>query len=661
MSSMILARFGFRRHPGRVRLLLLGIALVLGPVISVLCMDWDREGAKRAWEEAGRDRKVLSSAPAPTRESYLKVAKTYQTVYLKDPHYGYSDDAVYEAAKLFQEMGEKFGDPGDFRRAVTLYRFLNTDYGMSPFCPDALLRLATVSEGHLADQRTAQSAYEQLESRYPSSQAAAALAARGRSPVGPSETSAIAADSPVPVRQPDGKGDRLALVRDLLFSSGQDSTRVSIVTDGAVTYRKRRLQNPERVFFDIPGAKLDRSLINRTFTVEDRFLKVVRVGQNRSDTVRVVLNLNGSGGVAITESAEAFGVAIDIRDREMGSGIPSQLSASDNLVSPATEKRREASSPSQPAARTSESNSSRQGTEALPQSPPAANDPVSISGKTEAAMNAAPSKPSVPPPPVLTEARPAPKPALPTSSGDRTLTRMLGLKIRRIVLDPGHGGHDTGSIGPSGLLEKDLVLQVAKELQKLLWEKLGAEVLLTRSDDSYISLEDRTAIANNHKADLFLSIHANSSTNRDTSGVETYFLDFARTDAAREVAARENASTDHNVHDLQNLIGKIARAEKTEESKELASVVQKNLFRGVRKLLPASKNRGVRSAPFIVLIGADMPSVLAEVAFISNPRDEKQLKKEVSQQFLATSLFQGIEGYMKTLGTVMAQNRGNSN
>ncbi len=674
MSSMTLTQNGFRRHHGSVSRLILGIFLVSSPVFSALCADWDREGAKRAWEEASRDRKVLSSSLAPSHESYLKCAKTYQLVYLKDPHYGFSDDAVYEAAKLFQEMGEKFGDLGDFRSAVKLYRFLTTDYGMSPFCPGALLCLGTISEAHLADPQTAQSAYELLGKRYRSSQAAATLAARSSSSAGAPVTSAVpvpapngekSAAPPMPASASAGKSDGLVLVRDLLFSSNKDSTRVSIVTDGEVGYSKSHIQNPERIFFDIAGARLDRSLVNKTFAIEDKFLKVVRVGQNRSDTVRVVFELSGTGEFAITEFAEAFGVAIDIRDRGMAAVQTPQLPVAANLASPAAENRREPSSPSQIAGRALESTPSRQGPETPPQSlgalPAASKDLVPGAGKAEAGLTAAPPKSSIPPPPLLTEPHPAPKMALPTSSGDRTLTRMLGLKIGRIVLDPGHGGHDTGSIGPSGLLEKDLVLQVAKELQRLLQEKLGAEVFLTRSDDTFISLEERTAIANKHKADLFLSIHANSSTSRNASGVETYFLDFARTDAAREVAARENATTDHNIRDLQNLIGKIARAEKMEESKELASVIQKNLYRGVRKIIPSSKNRGVRSAPFIVLIGANMPSVLAEVAFISNPRDEKQLKKEASQQSLATSLFQGIQGYMKTLGTDIAQNRGNSN
>jgi N-acetylmuramoyl-L-alanine amidase len=252
---------------------------------------------------------------------------------------------------------------------------------------------------------------------------------------------------------------------------------------------------------------------------------------------------------------------------------------------------------------------------------------------------------------------PLPKQASPTSQGDRTLTRMLGLKVGRIVIDPGHGGHDHGTTGPGGLLEKDLVLLLARSLRKMIEDKIGAEVVLTREDDAFVSLEERTAIANRHKADLFVSIHANSSRIRSISGVETYYLDFAKTDADREIAARENATADNNVRDLEDLIKKIAQADKSTESRELASIVQKRLYSGTRQILPATKDRGVRSAPFIVLIGANMPSVLAEVAFISNPKVERLLRKESTKMSLVKALFTGIDGYMKTLGSDVVYNQ----
>jgi N-acetylmuramoyl-L-alanine amidase len=283
----------------------------------------------------------------------------------------------------------------------------------------------------------------------------------------------------------------------------------------------------------------------------------------------------------------------------------------------------------------------------------APNNAKTAARKTDPEIKSAGIKEPSPPKPDLI---PLPKQAEPTSKGDRTLTRMLGLKVGRIVIDPGHGGHDHGSIGPGGLLEKDLVLSIAQSLRKMIEEKLGAEVFLTREDDTFIPLEERTAIANQHKADLFISIHANSSRIQSISGVETYYLDFAKSDAEREIAARENVTSDNNVRDLENLIKKIAQADKSSESRELASILQKKLYSGARQVIPASHNRGVRSAPFIVLIGANMPSVLAEVSFISNPRDEKMLKKETIRQTLVKSLFAGIDGYMKALGSDTVRN-----
>ncbi len=217
-----------------------------------------------------------------------------------------------------------------------------------------------------------------------------------------------------------------------------------------------------------------------------------------------------------------------------------------------------------------------------------------------------------------------------------------------------------GLLVPEDCRKKTLSCHWRRACRKNFKTKLGAEVFLTRDDDTFISLEERTAFANQHKADLFISLHANSSRIHSISGVETYYLDFAKNDAQREIAARENATTVNNVRDLEDLIKKIAQADKSTESRELASIMQKNLYAGARQVLPLTQNRGVRSAPFIVLIGANMPSVLAEVAFISNPKDERLLGKEATRQNIINALFAGIDGYMKTLGTDVVKNQTSS-
>lgn len=269
--------------------------------------------------------------------------------------------------------------------------------------------------------------------------------------------------------------------------------------------------------------------------------------------------------------------------------------------------------------------------------------------------------------PVGDPATPARAAELKTAAGQTSLVRALGLKINRIVIDAGHGGHDSGTLGVNGLQEKDVVLDVALRLGALLHEKLGAEVIYTRSDDTFIPLETRTAIANKAQADLFLSIHANSSPDASARGVETYYLNFTQQADALEVAARENAVSGQSVSQLSDLVRKITLKDKLAESREFATDVETSLYAGLarapentRASLSTSsragvsgsgsfKDRGVKKAPFVVLIGANMPSVLAEISFVTNPRDAAELRQPDYKQRVAESLFKGVSRYIGSL------------
>jgi N-acetylmuramoyl-L-alanine amidase len=242
--------------------------------------------------------------------------------------------------------------------------------------------------------------------------------------------------------------------------------------------------------------------------------------------------------------------------------------------------------------------------------------------------------------------------AQPNAEGQRSLIRALGLKVGRIVIDPGHGGHDTGTIGPGGLLEKDLVLDVSLRLGRLLQSKMGADVVYTRDDDTFIPLETRTAIANQQQADLFISVHANSSQDPSARGVEVYYLNFNPSPDALEVAARENAVSESSVHELGDLVKKIALKEKVEESREFATDVDHSLYQGIVGKDKTLRDRGVKKAPFIVLIGANMPSILAEISFVSNPGDERKLETPEYRQKIAESLYKGIARYINGLSGV---------
>lgn len=231
-----------------------------------------------------------------------------------------------------------------------------------------------------------------------------------------------------------------------------------------------------------------------------------------------------------------------------------------------------------------------------------------------------------------------------------SLTRELGLKINRIVIDPGHGGFDTGAKGPHGLLEKDLCLDVALRLGYLIKENISdAKVVYTRTDDSYVPLEERTAIANAADADLFISIHANSSDSRDVRGVETYYLSLATSKETKELAARENALTQSSLHDLPDLVKKITSNEKIAESKQLAVEIQDTLSRRLQLVSRREKDRGVKQAPFIVLTGANMPAVLTEISFVSNASDESLLLETGQRQRIAEGLYRGIAAYLEGL------------
>ncbi len=246
--------------------------------------------------------------------------------------------------------------------------------------------------------------------------------------------------------------------------------------------------------------------------------------------------------------------------------------------------------------------------------------------------------------PEIAEAKP-----LASENPSRSLTRALGLKVNRIVIDAGHGGHDDGTIGPHGVLEKDIVLDVALRLATLVRQRMSAEVVLTRSDDTFIPLQERTKIANDNKADLFLSIHANSSPAREVAGTETFYLNLTTSPGALDVAARENAGSDKTVGDLKDLIQSITLNDKIEESHTFAEDVQNAINLQAERSNAAAHNRGVKRAPFVVLIGASMPSVLAEIGFLSNSRDESNLGKPEYREKVAEALYKGLAQYSQSL------------
>ena len=228
----------------------------------------------------------------------------------------------------------------------------------------------------------------------------------------------------------------------------------------------------------------------------------------------------------------------------------------------------------------------------------------------------------------------------------RIPARPLISKIRRIVVDPGHGGHDPGALGAGGTREKDIVLEIGLKLARKLKEELGLDVVMTRTTDVFLELQERTAIANQVGADLFVSIHANASLNRGASGIETYYLNLAKTEKAAQLAAKENGTTLEKVSLLQAVLFDLMANYKLNDSAHLAEEVQKSLHRKVSSHYQGVKNLGVKQGPFYVLVGATMPSILVETAFLSNEKEEERLKDSQYQERTADGILEGVRGYM---------------
>jgi N-acetylmuramoyl-L-alanine amidase len=455
------------------------------------------------------------------------------------------------------------------------------------------------------------------------------------------------------------------------FWSLSGVTRIAIETDGDFEVRSDRLDSPDRLFFDLIGTRptLGRKSIT-VIPVSDHFIRQIRVAEPQPNVTRVVLDLESAVEPSTSRLDNPTRLMIELRAPGSGSPKPARPETTrapvippqiQSTPAPKPAERRQFTPPPAaqpavvPAVQVQEASldpppsippSAPTATIAFDRTPDAVRRmaPVSVV-VAKPASSASISPASNTPPQLVENALPAKR----NASGDRSMIRALGLKVGRIVLDPGHGGHDTGSVGPGGLREKDLVLDVAQRLGRLIEARMGSEVIFTRSDDTFVPLERRTEIANEAKADLFLSIHANSSPLRNAAGVETYYLNFTTSRSALDLAARENSGSQMTVYDLQGLLEKIALKDKVEESREFATRIQSALYSLSAKTDTRSRDRGVKKAPFVVLIGASMPSVLAEIGFVSNAHDENIMRRDEYRERTAEALYKGISSYANSL------------
>jgi N-acetylmuramoyl-L-alanine amidase len=596
-------------------------------------------------------RLLASKALQAKRAEWDRVVARYRKVVARYPKSGYADNALLGIGDLSRTMSARFKTPRLLDDAVQAYRMLVAEYPSSRLGEQALYSTFEIAQESGDPKRLSESGRAYLDA-FPDARRATAVKALLKRKV---------PERPVPSPPPPG----LAQVFDLRFWSGDESTRVVLDLEKKVEMKYDRVGKPDRLFVDLSRTRLHPNLTSRTFPVGDGLLAQVRIGQNKDDVVRVVLDFKEvyEYSVFYLEEDGHTRLVIDVRGtsgaprsgKQVAKGAAPTLGAP-----PASERANVEAATLSPAVPEDE----------LP--PPTTPAPAGriAPASTLAPITTLPSKrlngmlaPKSPPgarlaaSKVVVDGTASPDVAMATGSGPTTpeanrdgsysLARQLGLGARRIVIDPGHGGHDPGTIGRGGLMEKDLVLDVSLRLEKMVREALGAEVVMTRSTDVFIPLEERTAVANTRAADLFLSVHANASRNPTARGIETYFLSFAQNPHAEAVAARENAISSATLKDLQGLVKAITLNSKIDESRDFATSVQEAMVQHQRS--QGVLDRGVHTAPFYVLIGANMPSVLAEIAFVTNPDDERRLRTPDVRDEIAKSLFKGVRAYLESL------------
>jgi N-acetylmuramoyl-L-alanine amidase len=443
--------------------------------------------------------------------------------------------------------------------------------------------------GEAADRRTALRLYEVLTSRFRTSSRIREVPAQVERLKKATASAAGAAEA---VTAPANTASLTAIRREVL----PDALRVTFELDRETPFNDQRPGGAERVFLELRNVRPADAVKDARLSFAEDVVRQIRVGRPEGANVRVALDLLGAGEHSVYTLYNPYRIVMDFE----------RTAATKAAV-------------------------------AIPKTAPGANwKTPSLAPVKEPARTAA-NEPAV-----------APRAPSANTAGGYSLSRQLGLGVARIVIDPGHGGHDPGA-QVSGITESELVLDIALRLEKLLKKQTDVEVVMTRRANSFVALDERTAIANRAGADLFLSIHANASVNTSVRGIETYFLNFAPNPEAEAVAARENAGSSKTMRNLPDIVRTIALNNKLDESRDLATIVQGSLFDRLRKSDEDTKNLGVKQAPFMVLVGATMPAVLTEIAFITNEEEGQLIKTEKYRQQVAEALLLGIMNYQQTL------------
>lgn len=539
------------------------------------------------------------------------LVRTYDDIARLFPRSAYSDNALWQAGMLAADSFWEFGEAADRATALRLLNAIPTRYPSSSRAKDVLAHVSRL--------------------------AAAAPGTEAR----PVAKTTAAAPAPAPAVAAGPVTTLKAIRREVM----PGVLRVTLELEREATFHDERLSGPPRVFIDLQNTRSVDALKDATLAYPDDVVRQIRVGRQLGTRTRVVLDLEGAARHSVYTLYNPYRVVIDF-ERPGGPPLPARdsktvVASKGTETGSTTKDTKDTKVADVPAPAT-----------AAPRAPTSAGVAAIVEAGTLPASTSAASPAGVGP-----VAPASPTTARRNTDGTLSLSRQLGLGIARIVIDPGHGGHDPGAKAKArgAMSEAELVLDIALRLEKLLLKQPGVEVVMTRRTNDYVPLEERTAIANRESADLFLSIHANASEDARARGVETYFLNFASNKQAEAIAARENAGSARTMGNLPDIVRAIALNNKLDESRDFASLVQSAMVERLKRANRASRNLGVKQAPFMVLIGATMPSVLAEISFVTNKQEATWLKTQTYRQQLAEALLNGIMRYQKSLkGTQIA-------
>lgn len=613
------------------------LAVLILPARAAYVSDQDSSAALDLYMRAQRSYLDLKKDEDRIRDkqAWQRIINSYQVIIDSYPNDRLVDDITFLQGDIYRKMYEIFGERPFLDLAVANYRTVLRDYPDSFLHQAALYAVGEIEEMYLQLPYKAIETYEELLRKYPNgyrtpaaknrisalnvelgiSKPESLSAANNQQPEpqmrpaadttparsenlsseAEEEGEPAAADTPgnLTVVNPKvlhGKASGPALLTDIRSSFGSKSGRVTIEVSSEIQFKYEQLPAPNRrIFFDLHNVDLSRSkLAAREIAINNRYLKQIRIAQFNRGIARVVLDFNDwtkYNVFTLPGPGDHFRIVFDLYNPGKGPSF------------------------------------------------------VSAANKIPGGTNPAPGEPGY-----------SADGAKSNSNGKYSLSRQLGAKITRIVIDPGHGGKDPGARGHGNMTEKELNLDVARRLRGIFKQHMPSmEIVLTRENDSFIELDQRPAISKAKEGDLFISIHSNSTRAGRASGIETYYLNFASDKEAEQLAAKENALSRLNQAKLRDLITKITANNKKQESKELALFIQNNLYQQTRKVNGAAKNRGVRSAPFVVLIGTNVPSVLVEIGFINHKVEGKLLTTAGYRDRIANGLFYGIKAYIDSL------------